>query len=372
MTFDLVLVGFGHVSRRVVRLLTERADRLRRDEALETRIVGIATARHGCVRAAADNGALDGCAAAACVEAGASLETLPGTRAVADPLTLIRDVAERSLARQEGRLVLVEATVLTIVDGRPAIDHVEAGLSAGAHVITVNKGPAAFAAERLQQAAAAAGRRLLFEGAVMDGIPVFNLVRDTLPVVSVEGVRGVINTTTNYMLTAVAEGRTFDEALAEMQAAGVAEADASLDVEGWDAAAKTAALANVLMQARTTPAQVDRTGIRGVAADAVRAAARRGGAVKLVASAERDGHGVRARVRPEELPAGDFLAGLRGSDNALVIRTDLLGEIAIVQRDSGLTQTAYAVIADLVTLRRSARGEGTRSSSLVPDSCERP
>ena len=101
----------------------------------------------------------------------------------------------------------------------------------------------------------------LFEGAVMDGIPVFNLVRETMPAVRIEGFRGVVNSTTNHILTALEDGEEFAPALAHMQAEGIAEADPSLDVDGWDAAAKAAALANVLLDARITPRDVDRTGI---------------------------------------------------------------------------------------------------------------
>ena len=105
-------------------------------------------------------------------------------------------------------------------------------------MITANKGPAAFAYRELARDAKQAKRRFLFEGAVMDGIPIFNLVRETLPAVAITGFRGVVNSTTNYMLTAMEQGQSFDAALAEMQARGIAEADPRLDVDGWDAAAK--------------------------------------------------------------------------------------------------------------------------------------
>jgi homoserine dehydrogenase len=197
----------------------------------------------------------------------------------------------------------------------------------------------------------------------MDGIPVFNLVRETLPVVRVIGFRGVVNSTTNYILTAMERGQPFDEALADMQARGVAEADASLDVDGWDAAAKTAALANVLLDAALTPQIVDRQGISaetGRRAMDARAAGRR---LKLVASAGRQGRRITARVAPEELPADDLLAGLDGQQNAIILQTDLLGEIAVVQRGGSLTETAYALLSDLVTIARDVRmGHATRQS----------
>ena len=186
----------------------------------------------------------------------------------------------------------------------------------------------------------------------MDGVPIFNLVRETLPGVRVLGFRGVVNSTTNFILTAMEQGQRFEDALAEMQARGIAEADSSLDIDGWDAAAKAAALANVLLGSSITPHDVDRQGIgrrTGPLARKARAAGRR---VKLVARGEWQGRRLVARVGPEDLPGDDLLAGLEGQQNALILRTDLLEEIAIVQRSGSLTQTAYALLADLLTIVR--------------------
>jgi homoserine dehydrogenase len=162
----------------------------------------------------------------------------------------------------------------------------------------------------------------------------------------------VVNATTNYILSAMEGGRTFEDALAEMQAAGIAEADPSFDIDGWDAAAKAAALINVLMQGRTTPHVIERGGIRHVTREMAQAAARRGKRLRLVARGERrDGVAV-GRVGVEELDASDPMAGLTGMQNLLVLRTDHLGDIGIHQLDGGVQQTAYGLFADLVTLSR--------------------
>ena len=187
----------------------------------------------------------------------------------------------------------------------------------------------------------------------MDGIPVFNLVRETLPAVAILGFRGVVNATTNHILTALERGEEFGPALARMQAAGIAEADPSLDVDGWDASAKTAALANVLFDAGITPHDVDRTGLTPECGARARDALARGHRLRLVASARR---GERPAVRLLELPAGDLLASLRGVANAIEFETDLLGRIAVTQLDGSLTQTAYALLSDLITVARRARG----------------
>ena len=181
----------------------------------------------------------------------------------------------------------------------------------------------------------------------MDGVPIFNLARETLPAVQITGFRGVVNSTTNHILSALEDGEGFDAALQRMQALGIAEADPSLDVDGWDAAAKTSALANVLMRARMTPQAVEREGIGPQTARLAMAAKARGARVRLVASAQMTPEGLKTAVRPVELPEDDLLAGLRGMANALVLQTDLLGEIAICQLGGSLTQTAYALLSDL-------------------------
>ncbi len=353
MTLDVVLVGFGNVARRFVRLLVENRVALGAEN-IDIRFVGITTRRHGQAYAARG---LDAGALADLVECGGTI----GPPSFKSATAFIRAAAARSAAAaRQGRLVFVETTTLDIERGQPAIDHVRAAFKGGAHVVTANKGPAAFAYQALARAAERAGRRFLFEGAVMDGIPIFNLVRETLPCVAVTGFRGVVNSTTNYILTAMESGESFDAALAAMQRAGTAEADASFDVDGWDAAAKTAALANVFLNARLTPASVAREGVAGVTQARVAAARAAGRRLKLVARAERIDGSVRASVAPEELPGDDLLAGLDGQQNALILQTDLLGEVAIVQRGSGLTPTAYALLSDLITIGRqlSSRRRG--------------
>jgi homoserine dehydrogenase len=344
---DLALIGFGNVARRFVRLLEERRDRLRTEWGLECRVVAIATLRHG---AAWNGDGLDVAAAVRLAEAGGRLPPIGGAR------TASLDDSLQAIARLAGSpadvRIAIETTTLDIQAGRPAIDHVVAAIDAGCDVVTANKGPAAFAYDELRRRADAAGVSFLFEGAVMDGVPIFNLVRETLPAVEIVGFRGVVNSTTNHILSALEDGDAFGPALARMQAEGIAEADPSLDVDGWDAAAKTAALANVLMNARTTPHEVDRTGIGPESATHAFDARARGRRLRLVASARRENGSVRTMVRPIELPRDDLLAGLRGMANALVLQTDLLGEVAIVQLEGGLTQTAYALLSDLVAIAR--------------------
>jgi homoserine dehydrogenase len=242
MRADLLLIGFGHVGRRFARLIDEQRETLRAVFDLECRVIGIATRNHG--HAISDQGGLDAIMAAALIESGGSLSQLAGAgnqrvaRHAPMDLAVFSACLERLASSDAALKVVVETTTLNIEDGRPAIDHVERALTAGCHVVTANKGPAAFAYRRLARMAAEANVRFLFEGAVMDGIPVFNLVRETLPAVSILGFRGVVNSTTNHILSALEEGEEFAPALARMQAAGIAEADPSLDVDGWDATSR--------------------------------------------------------------------------------------------------------------------------------------
>ena len=343
---DLALVGFGHVGRRFALLLDECRHHLITEQQLDCRIVGIATRRHGSVF---DAGGIDTRDLLASANDRVLGPDLPAT-----------DLIARLAAGGADLRVMAETTTLDIRDGQPAIAHTEAALAAGCHVITANKGPVAFAYRRLRDLAARRGVSFLFEGAVMDGIPIFNLARETLPGVTVVGFRGIVNTTTQHVMTALESGQPFHDALERMQQLGIAEADPSLDLDGWDAAAKTAALANVLMDANVTPHAVEREAVGPDTADAVRRATSRGRRLRLVASARRNDHGVGAAVRVTELDPTDLLATLPSTANAVIFTTDLLGEIAVCQMAGDLTQTAYGLLSDLITLRRRAARPGHR------------
>ena len=345
----LVLIGFGNVARRFLRLLDETADRLD----FTCKVVAISTKHHGSV---IDIGGIDVARAISTVEARQSLDRLDTAPRERSGIDVIRQVADAMADdAAEGRLVCVETTVLDIDRGEPAVSHVRAALEGQAHVVTANKGPAAFAYHELEALAESVDRIFFFEGAVMDGVPVFNLVRETMPAITIEGFRGVINSTCNFILSELERGKEFDDAVAEMQARGIAEADPSHDIDGWDAAAKTAALVNVLMGSAITPHHVARAGIRDVTGLDVRDAIARNRRIRLVASATRQGGKVRARVEPEVLDHNDPLANLDGLENALYLNTDLLGQVGIVQRSGSLTQTAYALLSDLARISQRLR-----------------
>jgi len=249
--------------------------------------------------------------------------------------------------------VVVEMTPLNISTGEPALTHIQTALSAGRHVITLNKGPIARAYRELQDLAENSGKRLLFEGTVMDGFPVFNLVRETLPGCRILGFRGVLNSTTNFILCEMEQGKSFSEALAEARRLGIAEADPDQDLDGWDAAAKTAALINVLMDGAVTPEKVEREGIRHLTSEDLEKARRQGKILKLVCEARRTDDAIFARVAPVPLPLSDPLARTEGTSSTLTLFTDLMGPVTLTEENPGVSQTAYAVLSDLLTLVRS-------------------
>jgi homoserine dehydrogenase len=345
----LALVGFGNVGRRFLRLLDEAADRLD----FKWRLVAISTRRHGSV---VEPAGIDPSKAIRTVEAGNSLAGRGPTAQERSGIDVIRQVTE-ALADEaaDGQLAVVETSVLDIDDGEPATAHVRASLEGLAHVVTTNKSPIAFAYDELERLAESVDRVFLFEGAVMDGVPVFNLVRETMPAVFVDGFRGVVNTTCQYILSQMERGVSLDAAIADMQARGIAEADPSLDIDGWDAAAKTAALVNVIMGGSITPHDVTRSGIREIDETEVREALSHGRRVRLIASATRHGGRLETRVEPELIDVGDPLAALGPTENALYLHTDLLGDVGIVQRTCSLTQTAYALLSDLTHISRRLR-----------------
>lgn len=338
----LAFVGFGNVGRRFAELLDGPYERVLQEAGVRLRVVGIATARFGI---AIDP---DGLPLGLClngIRAGGSLASFHAGPRVSSVLGFLRRVPAD---------VLLELTTLDPRGGEPAVSHVRAALRRGLHVITANKGPVACDLRGLEALARRHGCEFLYEGAVMDGTPVFNLVRRCLPGVRVLGFRGALNTTTTRILTHMEDGGTLAAALRQTQAEGIAEADPANDIEGWDSAAKGCALANALMGGSLHPAQIPRRGIADVTPKMVWDAALAKRRWRLVARASRDRDRVLAWVGPEALPADDMLVS-RACDGALILETDLMGEIGIWEGASGVDQTAYALLSDLLSLVRERR-----------------
>jgi homoserine dehydrogenase len=243
--------------------------------------------------------------------------------------------------------VLFEATSLNVESGQPAMGNIRAALEFGAHAITANKGPVVHGYQELRDLAQSKNKRFLFESAVMDGAPIFSLFRE-LPVVHLKSFRGILNSTTNLILTDMENGMSFESSVKKAQELGLAETDPTNDTEGWDAAVKVAALVAVLMGVPIKPQQIQRQGITQLKAEQVRAARRQGHPYKLICRAQRTATGVEASVSPQQLPLSDPLSSVQGTSSAVYFETDVLPGLAIIESDPGVETTAYGMLADFI------------------------
>ncbi len=243
--------------------------------------------------------------------------------------------------------LLFEASSLNLKSGEPAVEHLKAALEFGAHAITANKGPIVFAFSELTALAKQKNKKFLYESTVMDGVPIFSMFPLGLPAVDLRGFYGVLNSTTNVVLTEIEKGLSFDDAVKRAQAVGIAETDPAADLDGWDAAVKVAALAIVLMGAQLKLEQVRRSGIRELNDKKIRSVREAGMRYKLVCRAERRGDAVQCSVAPELLLAADPLANLEGSSSAIRFDMDVFG-LSIVEHNPGIEATGYGLLADFV------------------------
>jgi homoserine dehydrogenase len=315
-------------------LLHEREHELRERHGISFRITGIASRRLGWI---ADPNGLDAHVVAGNSPANAGSATKPITS----------DQTVHSWLAAARADILFEATSLNVESGQPAVDHIRAALNHGAHAITANKGPIVHAYRELRDLAAAKSKRFVFESTVMDGVPIFSLFHQ-LPVIHLQGFHGILNSTTNVILSEMENGLGFDESIKKAQSLGIAETDATHDIDGWDAAVKTAALITVLMDVPVRLGEIQREGIRGLSADTVRTARKEGRPYKLICRAKKTEKGVTASVRPEQVPLTDPMAQITGASSYICFETDIFPGLALTEENPGLYATAYGMLADLV------------------------
>ncbi len=249
---------------------------------------------------------------------------------------------------------MFENTPVSYETGQPAIDHLRTALEAGQHAVTANKGPVVHAYQELKALAAAQGRKFYFESTVMDGAPIFSLYRETLPAAGLRAFRGILNSTTNLILTRMEAGETFEQAVAHAQSIGIAETDPSGDVDGWDAAIKVAALVTVLMGLPLKPGDVARQGIREITPEAIAEARAQGKRWKLVCTAARTSEGVEAQVGPEMVEAGSPLYAVDGTTSIIQFETDVLGLLSVIEANPSPDTTAYGLLADFINAVRGS------------------
>ncbi len=335
--YNLALLGFGNVGQALANLLLDKQEELGSLYDLTFTITGIATGSHG---AALDPGGIDVVRAIRLIREGSSLESISTTKETpANALDFIR--------RCEAQ-VLFENTPVNYEDGQPAIKHLELALQRGMHAITANKGPVVHAYQQLTELAKSIDRKFFFESTVMDGAPIFSLFRDALPGAQLCAFKGILNSTTNLILTRMEGGEGFDQAVAYAQEIGIAETDPSGDVDGWDAAIKVAAIVTVLMGIPLNPSEVERTGIREISATDIQLAEEQGLRWKLVCSAVRDADGVQATVEPQMVPPTSPLFLVNGTTSVIQFETDVLGSLSIMENNPSPHTTAYGLLADFI------------------------
>nr|WP_277988985.1 homoserine dehydrogenase [Ktedonosporobacter rubrisoli] len=255
--------------------------------------------------------------------------------------------------------VLVEATGTNLRDAEPGISHIRAALTQGMHVISANKGPIALAARELFSLARKHGVQLHEEATVMAGTPVLSTLQEGMAGAQVLEIRGILNGTTNYILSAMATGREYADVLAEAQHRGYAEADPTADVEGYDTLAKALILAALAYNCRLTPDQVIRQGITTITKAQVQQALAEEKRIKLIASLRHAAPGAKVpldvRVEPVALPLQDPLAQVEGVMNAITFHTDTLSDVTIIGPGAGGLQTAQGLLADLIAVANTSR-----------------
>ena len=340
---DIALIGFGGVNRALAEIIHARGPQLADDLGFSLRVVAITDLRLGSLMQAdgIDLGEVLG------MPAGATFADRPGGAAIPQNEHVIRHTTAD---------VVVEATFTNPVDGEPAVSHVRTALESGKSVTTTNKGPVALAAAELNRIARTHGARFEYEGAVLSGTPILRFASETLKGLRVTGVQGILNGTSNYVLGQMETGMSLQDAVAEAQSLGYAEADPTADIEGSDVQLKVVILANELLDAGITTADVVRRGISDLTASDIVAAAADGKRWKLVGSAFRSDDGtVTASVEPVALPLTHPLAGVSGPTNAVSFDTDLLGTVTVAGPGAGRIETAYALLSDIIAIDAGLR-----------------
>jgi homoserine dehydrogenase len=338
------VVGLGTVGRWLLQALLSQRERLAGRYGLTPVVVGVANERDGFVYRA---GGLDMRAVLELVAGGQPLTDHPGVRRWPTAL--------EGLAATDAD-VLVEVTASPSTDGEPGYAHMREALGRRIPVVTSNKWPVALHGVELAELAKSGGVPFRAESTVMSGTPVLSTLVEGLAGATPIGLRGILNATANFIVTEIARGSSYEDALTRAQEAGLAERDPAADVEGHDAMAKTMILAGLVFGRQLRPEQVVRRGIADIASE-VSEAMLTGARVRLVATLElsrgRDGS-LGARVEPVVLRREDPLAGIDGVANAVVCRTEPVGEVMIVGPGAGPELAGQGVLSDLIAIARQA------------------
>jgi homoserine dehydrogenase len=338
------LVGFGTVGQWLVRALDSQAERLAGRYGIGVTVVGLANARDGFIY---DGNGLDLRSVLALAGEG-SIAEHPGVRCW--PSTI------EGLRATEADL-LVEVTASPSNDGEPGLTHMREALERRIPVVTSNKWPVALHGLELARLARSRGVAFRAESTVMSGTPILSALVDGLAGAVPIALRGLLNASANFILSRMAEGTPYEDALAEAQRAGLAERDPAADVEGYDAVAKVMILSALVFDRQLRRDQVACRGISDIARAEIDQAVSSGSRLKHVATLDfsgPDGAGtVTARVEPELVRRDDPLANIEGTTNAVVCRADPVGEVTIIGPGAGPQLAGQGVFSDLIAVARS-------------------
>lgn len=343
MPHKIALIGFGTVGQGLAEVLQQQGSTLSSNLGFEAQLVAVFSPRKGSLVHP------DG------LDAGQLLETVRNHGTLAaylDTPGLERGWDALKIIRESNADTIVEVSPTDIQTGQPAIDYCRAAFASGKNVVTANKGPVALAYAELSKLAQANGVRFGIEGTVMSGAPALRLPLTSLAGADIIEIRGILNGTTNYILTKMEEEQDYHSALAQAQQLGYAETDPTADVEGFDVVAKIVILANVLLGVPLTAADVSRRGISHLTPAAIAQAKAEGKRWKLIGRLKNEGGWVTASVAPEMVPLADPLAHVSGATNAITYFTKLLGDVTLVGAGAGAIETGYALLIDLINIER--------------------
>lgn len=335
-TSRLAMVGLGNVGRRLLELMQLKRDVIRARFDLELVVVG-----------AADT------SGAAIANDGLSVADILKIKQTHKSIATFPKVGQAGMTPQQlvaatNADILVELSLTNLKDGEPGLSAIRNALKRKMNVVTANKGPLVLAYQEIAALAKSQGVKILHSATVCGGLPTLNIGTRDLGATVIDKVEGVVNGTTNYILSRMAQGQSYDDALKHAQDIGMAEADPTLDVDGWDAANKLVIIANAVLRRPTTLKDVSVEGIRKITQQDLQAAEARRETIKLIAMAERVGSDYRLSVKSTLLDQSNPLAKLGAGMMGIMYHTDINGTIFAAIEENDPYPTAAGVLRDII------------------------
>lgn len=346
MKHNISLIGFGTVGQGLCEILLNKQDDLEHKYGFNWEIVAVSDILKGAIYCP------EGLDVKQLLDLSNSNKSLEEYRSNKDCCGCEKGWSALTTIRESNAHTICELTYTDVKTGEPAITHCRTAFENGKNIVTSNKGPVALMYNELKTLAEENNVEFKIEGTVVSGAPVINLAEGPLAGCSILSIKGILNGTTNYILSEMEAGKSYDDVLQTAQDLGYAEADPTSDVEGFDAMAKVIILANVLMGGHLSATDVDRTGITDIPTYMIDEAKSNNARWKLIGSIKKTNNGIRASVKPEMIPLTHPLAGIMGATNALTFSTDLMGDITIVGAGAGRIETGFSILTDLLNIHK--------------------